>query len=262
MEEIKPILPKEFIDKLQTRNNQNTVNYKAYFEQYIAQTINYAIGPYCWFIPDNRLMKIAAVSDNIRQLTPFTKKEWVGQGPEFLAANTHPDDFYYLLSATALVAEIHEKVAPENRGQVRVNIYCRMLDAQKNYRWTLVQYIAQYFNEDGKIESTLCLMTDLSHFKMIQSSMMTVIDNNNKEHQYFKVIVKNKKLQPIALPHITKREQQLLQLITKGFNTPQMAKMLNLSYHTIENHKRNLRQKTGSKTAAELVHFVMDNNLL
>lgn len=262
MQEIKPILPKEFIDKLQTKNNLNTVNYRAYFEQQIAQTINYAIGPYCWFIPDNRLMKITAVSDNIRQLTPFTKEECIGQGPEFFAANTHPDDYSYLLSATALGAEIHEKLKPENRGQIRVNIYCRMLDANKNYRWTLVQYIAQYFNEEGKIESTLCLMTDLSHFTMVDRPMMTVIDNNNKEHQYFKVIVSDKNILPIGLTHITKREQELLQLMVKGLNTPQIALALNLSYHTIENHKRNLRRKTGTKTSAELMYFVMNNNLL
>lgn len=262
MEEIKPILPKEFIDKLQTKRNLNTINYRTYFEPAIAQTINYAIGPYCWFIPDNRLMKIVAVSDNIRQLTPFAKAEWVGNGPDFLVANTHPDDCYYLLSATALGAEIHEKLAPENRGQVRVNIYCRMLDAQKNYRWTLVQYIAQYFNEDGKIESTLCLMTDLSHFKMIQNPMMTVIDNNNKEYQYFKVTVSDKNMLPISLPRISKREQEILQLMVKGLNTPQLAATLNISYYTVENHKRNLRSKTATKTSVELLYFVMNNNLL
>jgi DNA-binding CsgD family transcriptional regulator len=262
MEEIKPILPEEFIDKLQTKHNQNTVNYRAYFEPAIAQTINYAIGPYCWFIPDNRLMKITAVSDNIRQLTPFTKEECIGQGPEFFAANTHPDDYSYLLSATALGAEIHEKIQSENGGQVRVNIYCRMLDANKNYRWTLVQYIAQYFNEEGRIESTLCLITDLSHFTMVDRPMMTVIDNNNKKHQYFKVIVRDKNILPIGLPHITKREQEILQLMVKGLNTPKIAETLNLSYHTVENHKRNLRKKTSTKTSVELMYFVMNNNLL
>lgn len=262
MEHIKPILPEEFVNKLQTRNNFNAVNYSAYFEPHIAQIINYAVGPYCWFIPDNRLMKIIGASDNMRQLTPFTKEEWLGQGAEFFANNTHPDDCYYLLSATALGAEIHEKLPPENRSSVRVNIYCRMLDTNHNYRWTLVQYIAHYFNEEGRIESTLCLMTDLSHFKMIESPMMTVIDNHNKKHQYFKVIVSDKNILPIALPRITKREQEILQLMIRGLTSPEIANKLFISYHTVENHKRNLRQKTATKTSVELMHFVMNNNLL
>ena len=41
-----------------------------------------------------------------------------------------------------------------------------------------------------------------------------------------------------------------------------IAKELNISYSTVENHKRNLRRKTNTKTSVELVHFMMNNNLL
>ena len=91
-------------------------------------------------------------------------------------------------------------------------------------------------------------MTDLSHFELINKPMMTVIDNSNTEHQYFKVSVDTKKIIPLSLPNITKREQEILQLIVKGLNTPQIVELLNVSYHTVENHKRNLRAKTNTKT--------------
>ena len=32
--------------------------------------------------------------------------------------------------------------------------------------------------------------------------------------------------------------------------------------HTVENHKRNLRHKTKTKTSAELIHYVWSNNLI
>ena len=113
--EIKPILPEEFVSKLQTNVNTSDVDFQSYFKPYIDMAINYAIGPYFWYIPDNRLMKIIAVSDNIRQLTPFKQVEWIGKGPDFLAQNIHPDDSLFVLSATTIGAEFHESLSPEKR---------------------------------------------------------------------------------------------------------------------------------------------------
>lgn len=262
MEQIKPILPQEFIEKLQTKQNNNMVDYLAYFKPNIDQIIAHAVGPFYWFIPDNRAMKIVSASDNIAQLTPFAKLEWIGQGPAFLASNVHPEDSYYFLAATSLAAELYESRPMETREKLRVNIYCRMFDAARNYRWSLIQFVARYYNDQGRIESTLAVVTDLSSFEMVKKPMMTVIDNNNKEHQYFKVLTNSKKLEPLSIPHITKREQEVVHHIIKGLNTPQIAATLNISYHTVENHKRNLRRKTDTRTTAELVHFVITNNLL
>jgi DNA-binding CsgD family transcriptional regulator len=105
-------------------------------------------------------------------------------------------------------------------------------------------------------------MTDLSSFEMVKKPMMTVIDNNNKEHQYFKVLTSSKKLEPLSIPHITKREQEIVHQMIKGLNTPQIAATLNISYHTVENHKRNLRKKTATKTSAELVYLMKSNCLI
>ena len=92
--------------------------------------------------------------------------------------------------------------------------------------------------------------------------MITFIDINNKRHQFFKLIDKNKALETINIPNITKREHEILRLMARGLNTPQIATALNISYNTVENHKRNLRSKTSTKTSAEHIHFVMNNNML
>ena len=66
----------------------------------------------------------------------------------------------------------------------------------------------------------------------------------------------------LDLPSISRREHEVLLLMTKGLNSPEIAKQLFISYHTVENHKRNLRQKTKTKTSAELIHYVWSNNLI
>ena len=86
--------------------------------------------------------------------------------------------------------------------------------------------------------------------------------NPNQILLTLKKIVDNKRLVSLDIPHISKRELEILQLMVRGLNSPQIAESLFLSYHTVENHKRNLRQKTKTKTAAELIDYVWRNNLI
>jgi DNA-binding CsgD family transcriptional regulator len=258
---LKPMLPHEFTNKMLRNNEKEKVDYATYFKPYIAQAVNFAVGPYFWFIPDQATMTIVAASENTRQLSPYKPHEWVGQDANFWSGNIHPDDRYYVLSASMLAAEINESYERERSDKMRINIYCRMLDANSAYRWVLIQFPNRYFNAENRIASTWIMITDLGHLKSNISHMMTVIDTSNNENQYFSVSLQSKEITPLDIPQITKREQEVLQLMARGLNSPEIAKELFISHHTVEQHIRNLRQKTGSKTSAALMSFVCKHNL-
>lgn len=259
--ELKPVLPDEFTNKMLRTNEVTKVDYATYFKPYIAQAVNFAVGPYFWFIPDQATMTIVAASENTKQLSPYKTNEWVGQDANFWASNIHPDDRYYVLSASMLAAEINESYTRERSDKMRINIYCRMLDAKIKFRWVLIQFPNRYFNAENRIASTWIMITDLGHLKSNITHMMTVIDTSNNENQYFSVSLETKKLTSIDIPQITKREQEILQLMARGLNSPEIAKHLFISHYTVEQHIRNLRKKTGSKTSAGLMNFVCKHNL-
>jgi len=50
--------------------------------------------------------------------------------------------------------------------------------------------------------------------------------------------------------------------MAKGLKTPEIARELFISYSTVENHRKNLRVKTNTKTSSELMSFVIQNNLI
>lgn len=52
---------------------------------------------------------------------------------------------------------------------------------------------------------------------------------------------------------ITKREKEVLENISLGLTTKEIASMLYLSSHTIISHKKNLCEKLGAANAPELV---------
>ena len=49
------------------------------------------------------------------------------------------------------------------------------------------------------------------------------------------------------------RELVILNLISKGFSTKEIAETLSISFHTVESHRKNLLNKYGVKSMAELI---------
>lgn len=61
---------------------------------------------------------------------------------------------------------------------------------------------------------------------------------------------------------ITRREKEILQLITEEFTNQEIADKLFLSLRTVENHRNNLLQKLGVKNTAGLVKAALQEGLI
>jgi two-component system, NarL family, response regulator DegU len=60
---------------------------------------------------------------------------------------------------------------------------------------------------------------------------------------------------------ITKREQDILNLVAEGLTSSEIAENIGLSIRTVESHRYNIMQKLGIKSAASLVKFAVGRNL-
>lgn len=60
---------------------------------------------------------------------------------------------------------------------------------------------------------------------------------------------------------LTDREKQVLRLILKEYSNQEIAEELFISVRTVDAHKRNLLDKTGSKSVAGLVMYAVDRQL-
>lgn len=264
MKYLNPLTPDQLYQIAKSSHKLDFEDYKSFFSDKIEEISRHAIGPYYWFIGDNTKMMITTASENIGEFSPYSQKEWENKPTLFLAENICEEDRFYVLSAFQLAVEKIIQTPVERQENVRVNIYARMANANREYRWVLIQIPSIYINYEGKEVTTcaLVMVTDLSHLTFSERPvMMTITDRVANQNQYFHIVKDEMKLVNYNLPNITKREQELLQLMAKGLNSPEMAKQLFLSHHTIEQHLRNLRKKTKTKTSAELMAFVCKNNL-
>jgi DNA-binding NarL/FixJ family response regulator len=73
------------------------------------------------------------------------------------------------------------------------------------------------------------------------------------------IIKDTAKIQTVKLSH---REKEVLSLISRGLSNTEIAQKLSLSQRTVERHRTNLLDKTGSKNSIRLMIYALKNNLI
>ena len=61
---------------------------------------------------------------------------------------------------------------------------------------------------------------------------------------------------------LTQREMEILQLLAQEYTNDRIAEALNISYRTVETHRKNLLQKTNSHNLAGLLKFAYNQQLI
>ncbi len=79
-------------------------------------------------------------------------------------------------------------------------------------------------------------------------------------HRSHKVQNSYQDLQKSRIP-LTKREIEIVSLISKGLNSSQIAEKLFISNFTVIKHRKNILKKLGFKNFAEVVLYLRENNL-
>ena len=61
---------------------------------------------------------------------------------------------------------------------------------------------------------------------------------------------------------LSPREREILQLVSEGKSTKEIAQVLSISPKTVAFHKDNFKRKLGLRTTAELTKYALDEGLI
>jgi DNA-binding NarL/FixJ family response regulator len=61
---------------------------------------------------------------------------------------------------------------------------------------------------------------------------------------------------------LSRREKEILGLISQGLSNQEISGVLNISQRTVERHRTHLLEKTGSKNSIRLIIYALKNNLI
>jgi DNA-binding NarL/FixJ family response regulator len=100
-----------------------------------------------------------------------------------------------------------------------------------------------------------------------REEMIRAIHAVNDGHLYFSgevglALKEYQKTSLTSLPVLSKREKEILQLITEGLTNAEIAERLFVSHFTAETHRKNLLAKLNVKNTASLVRVAIQEKLV
>ena len=78
----------------------------------------------------------------------------------------------------------------------------------------------------------------------------------------YKIFVSKKHTPAAVLPEFTTREKAIIELCRDGFIAKEIAQQLDISIHTVRNHKTNIFQKLGLNNSMEMVRYALKHKII
>lgn len=254
---IKPLTYAEFQQMVYPENLPNPLpDIDAYFARLLEHFNRFSIGKFCWFVADRLKGTTHAAGGKSTEIIGLHPDVLVGNGPEIVFGRTHPDDLPRALAYSDYWTRFLSDIAPEKRKNFLPCIFLRVLNGAGVYAWVMVQYLDSYLDEMGNAMYIFTAITDVSHIRHTGEALMTIRDIANNTttcircQDHGDLHEDANQLRPI-----TPREQEILRHLASGLSSKQIASQLNVSIHTVNNHRQSLLRKAGAKSTAELVSY-------
>jgi DNA-binding CsgD family transcriptional regulator len=219
-----------------------------------------SILPYSACLVDRSGRQFACFHDHCEKHSSCFKNETLDKISDFQALHLHPED----------KARLCDKVFPD---------ILKFMDSLpepglSDYRFT---FNHRYIRKDGSIsqflqEGTLSfsedknlpllnlrVFTEIGDFKTDETMILSIFRySTEKGYQkvYTKIYGDNDASQ------LSSREIEIIKLCLEGLSSKMIADKLNLSIHTVKNHKRNCMEKTLTHNITELINLCIRSHWL
>ncbi|MCW5909666.1 MAG: response regulator transcription factor [Cyclobacteriaceae bacterium] len=108
------------------------------------------------------------------------------------------------------------------------------------------------------------LLKEISYNNAVETAITEVMNGRNYYSEEVKrmINVYIKSLNESSRTRFTPREFDVLRLTCKGETAKEIAKALNLTHGSVENHRKELLRKSKTRNVAELVSFAIRNGIV
>ncbi|MDB5248338.1 MAG: hypothetical protein JWQ40_2732 [Segetibacter sp.] len=193
------------------------------------------------------------VNEEMAKLSGYSAEMHQKEGFNFTFKYLHPDyvDFAFQGSHRIVFDYLHS--TPVNqRKKVSFTKDFLYLIHEKEYARVLQKGIVLDMDEQGGIVRTLHLISVIDHLKK-ENNANLIIKNPENIFTIYNFDSTEKTI--TSLGCLSKRENEILNLLSKGYSTKKIAKQLFLSEHTVSSHRRNLLKKTNCIDTTALVTY-------
>lgn len=208
-------------------------------------------GMHCYYVADLRQMKIVEVGGSVLKMVGFSPEKIAGRnfvfGLKFFALDEMIDILQGMIDYHQYVYE----QPVDKRLLIKGAVVLKVKNGKGGYFTGLLQAAPLALDEKGQVALMYSSITDISHFRLSEDLVkMDIIDESDEEDVKVINILNKKKYVVLEL---TKAELRVLEFLKYGKSTKEIADILSLSEHTINNHRRNMMEKANVRNTAELI---------
>jgi DNA-binding CsgD family transcriptional regulator len=183
-------------------------------------------------------------------ITPLEYRAHIVERAAFYAWQTKQADFSVL---EPQLMQIDGGLLHKNGNAFRVRFLSIVLEYASNR--DLVLSLCTWQNVEGLGEAKLNAIKESVHKKLIhfKDVYMRVYPDKFKPKAYLREEAVKVVYPLYKGPAVTKKEYEVLQLISNGYSSKKIAEHLHISFHTAESHRKNLLEKFEAVNTAELM---------
>jgi DNA-binding CsgD family transcriptional regulator len=205
--------------------------------------------PVCIF--DNEKKMFICCNDKFLKLTGFDEDECYQFVFNDFKKWIHPNDHSILVDQIGKRLRDFKNVSlPVNdeKFSLHFNFRLNTKDVSNNYISVFAQCsVLEWKNNFPYL--ILCLLSDITNYNKNNKIVYSINWYNNDEHEWTKVFEEEFLNEPLML---STREKQIFILIIKDMSATTISKELNIAFHTVRTHWRNILSKTGCNNQREL----------
>lgn len=206
-----------------------------------------------FMIYDMRTQMFEFVHENIQQVLGYDSTQFTSR---LFLEKIHVADLEVLKVHKKNIIEFANSLNEHQRMNYLFRNDFRLKNKQGDFIRILQKVMIFEVNECKEITKLILQHEDISGIKKSNQMTLSYIGMEN-EPSYLDVktkkVVGNKNI-------LTKRERQILNLLSKGFSSADIAHQLFISVLTVQTHRKNILSKTKCKSVLELIVMAKENH--
>ncbi|WP_276168450.1 helix-turn-helix transcriptional regulator [Zobellia alginiliquefaciens] len=188
----------------------------------------------------------------LKELTGYTLSEF---NTEDLVHYIHPEERELINRLTQEAVKYVVKT-DLRKGHAHLFLSFRFRKKDGTYIKILRQSSSFELDNQGRMVSNFSLLTDISF-----------IDSGNRVEWHFDAYGVNldefkRRIYAVYAKFFTRREKEVVNLISKGYTSAQIAEALFISMHTVATHRKKIFRKASVNSVPDLIFFCKKNGIL
>jgi DNA-binding NarL/FixJ family response regulator len=204
----------------------------------------------------------AFLSHNFTRIFGYPRKHFMEGDLQFLIKYMHSDDLPSFISF-AEASTLNASTWKEAKENAVHKCASRIKHQNGGWIWILQKVIVLSVTPDRHIDRVLLLFDDCTAAKQSElHEHVALVEKSRNKSKLLEMLAeasaqtKREKLFDALDEYafLTSREKQIMQLVSNGFSSKEIAAKLYISRHTVESHRKHILHKLSVRNAPQMVH--------